>query len=286
MARVQAQWARDYLLEKGFAEALDFLPLTTTGDKQAALEQKGGKGLFTKELELALLDGRACVAVHSAKDVPTEMDARLCIAAYLPKACAQDILIYSEALNLPVLPDASAVLASLAQQPGLVLATGSPRRREQLRLHLPHLAGFEELRGNVATRLTHITKNPHQLTLLAAAGLERLGYSGSAPTPGLRGMALPINAMVPAAGQGAIALQCRAEDYDRFNVFTHAPTHLAVTLERRLLQLLGGGCHSALGVHYADGSLWVFHPKIGVREYAVSSENQEKTLEAIAKNLS
>lgn len=268
LALAQAQLAREHIIKQLGFESVYFLPMKTTGDKQLqwSLEIAGGKGLFTKELEAALLEGRADLAVHSAKDLPTEMDPRLCIVAYLPRACAQDMFICRSVLAgraMPVLQEADAKnpqkfvefldFFKTLEVP-VQIATGSPRRREQMRRLLPG-AEFMELRGNVATRLEKILAGPAEVTLLAAAGLERMGYL---PWPGLQATKIPLELMVPAAGQGAIALQCRVEEAPRWECLTHGPTHDAVTAERQVLIQKGGGCHSALGVHSAQGRIWMF----------------------------
>lgn len=266
LALKQAQLAQLHVSAALGVDEPTLLPLKTTGDKQRdwSLEAKGGKGLFTKELERALLVGKADLAVHSAKDLPTEMDERLCIAAYLPRACVQDVLIYSDQLHAQALkhfgrsslsPD---LLIAFLQDQGeaLALATGSPRRREQMRLLLPQ-ARFTELRGNILTRLGAIARGPASATLLAAAGLERMSYL---PRAGVQSLKLPFEWMVPAAGQGAIALQCRSEERSRWEALTHGPTHAAVTQERSVLHDKGGGCHTALGVHAAPDRLWLFEP--------------------------
>jgi hydroxymethylbilane synthase len=268
LALAQAQLAREHIVKQLGLDSVYCLPMKTTGDKQLqwSLEAAGGKGLFTKELEAALLEGRADLAVHSAKDLPTQMDPRLCIVAYLPRACAQDMFICRSVLRgcpVPVLQEIDAknpqkfleFLDFFKTLEGpLQIATGSPRRREQMRRLLP-CAEFRELRGNVATRLEKVLAGPAEATLLAAAGLARMGYL---PWPGLQAIAIPLELMVPAAGQGAIALQCRVEDAARWEFLTHPPTHEAVTAERQVLSQKGGGCHSALGVHCAASRIWMF----------------------------
>ena len=170
--------------------------VVTTGDRQAewSLEAKGGKGLFTGELEQSLLRGEADVAAHSTKDLPGEMTPGLAIAGYLPRADPRDVLVRRTGVASPQ-----------------VIATASPRRRLQLARLFPG-ARFVEIRGNVDTRLRKIAGGQAEATALAAAGLARLGI---AAWPGLEFLPYEFAQMVPAVGQGAIAVQCRAADAAR-----------------------------------------------------------------------
>ena len=220
------------------------LRLTTTGDKRLAwsLAEKGGKGLFTKELEIALMDGRADIAVHSAKDLPTDMGPGLAIAGYLPRESPADVLV--------IRTDIDRIEK---------LATGSPRRRAQAKLFLPQVQDCE-IRGNVETRLNAISRGLADATILAQAGLKRLGIQS---WEGLRFEPLGLNQMIPAVGQGAIALQCREEDVERFKGLSHAETETAVSIEREFLSLVGGGCQSAFAAHFRDGTLYAYHENAG-----------------------
>lgn len=223
----------------------DLLKLVTTGDKQAewSLEQKGGKGLFTGELEAALLRGEADVAVHSTKDLPGDMPPGLAIAGYLPRADARDVLVLRAGVAMPQ-----------------TLATGSPRRRGQVRLLFPETQ-FTEIRGNVDTRLRKIgEQHLADGTVLAAAGLNRLGIGN---WPGVEFHALGFDSMVPAVGQGAIAIQCRADDVARFAGVFDAPTARVIGVERAFQQALGGGCHTAFAAHATATTLYLFHENTG-----------------------
>ncbi len=225
----------------------ELLKIVTTGDRQAewSLEQRGGKGLFTGELEAALLRGEADFAVHSAKDLPGDMPAGLTIAGYLPRADARDVLIVRQGLTHPA-----------------TVATGSPRRRAQLALQFP-AAQFTAIRGNVDTRLRKIaTDHLADATVLAAAGLARLGLGS---WPGLDFVPLDFTRMVPAVGQGAIAVQCRAADAAKFAAVFDAATARALNVERAFQAALDGGCQTALGVHATSDTLYLFHENIGVR---------------------
>lgn len=242
LALVQAELAASCLRAGGWT--VELLEMTTTGDRRTSwsLEERGGKGLFTKELEEALLDGRADLAVHSAKDLPTEEVPGLTLAGFLPRAPVRDVLVTSEGVEAL-----------------RTIATGSPRRRSQAKALYPQ-ACWTEIRGNVETRLRKIVERLADATILAEAGLLRLGLKSY---EGLRMAPLSIEDMVPAAGQGAIALQCRVDEAGRFSGLLCADTHLAVTAERHFLGLLGGGCHTAAGVHYADGVLHAYHEDFG-----------------------
>jgi len=226
----------------------DLLKIVTTGDKQQewSLEQKGGKGLFTSELENAVLRGDADVAVHSTKDLPGEMPSGLVVGGYLPRADARDVLVLHAGISAPK-----------------TIATGSPRRRLQIAKLYPGVA-FSELRGNVDTRLRKIgEQHLADGTMLAAAGLNRLGIGN---WPGVEFHALSVHDMVPAVGQGAIAVQCRAADAARFAGVFDAPTARAVELERAFQAALGVGCHTAFGAHVTADTLYFFHEAIGVRQ--------------------
>lgn len=230
----------------GLAVAL--LKLVTTGDRQAewSLEQNGGKGLFTGELEQALLRGEADIAVHNTKDLPGKMPAGLAIAGYLPRADTRDVLVVRTELAAP-----------------RRIATGSPRRSLQIARLYPGVE-FCEIRGNVDTRLNKIAEQHlADATILAAAGLQRLGITG---WPGLQFLPLEHDQMVPAVGQGAIAIQCRASDMPKLAAHFDATTARTVAVERALQAALGGGCHTAFGAHATEHTLHFFHEKTGLRK--------------------
>lgn len=212
----------------------------TTGDRQAewSLEQKGGKGLFTGELEQSLLAGEADLAVHSTKDLPGAMPAGLVIAGYLPRADPRDVLVTREGVTIP-----------------RTIATGSPRRRLQLQELFP-AATFTELRGNVDTRLRKVAAGDADATVLAAAGLARLGI---AAWPGLVFRFLDTHEMTPAVGQGAVAVQCRAADAGKFARALHQETARQINLERALQAALGAGCHTAFGALVEGNTLHLYH---------------------------
>lgn len=232
----------------------ELLKIVTTGDQRLewSLEERGGKGLFTKELEHALLNGDADFAVHSAKDLPGDMPENLAIAGYLPRADTRDVLVLRAGVAEPK-----------------TIATGSPRRRLQIAKLFPG-ARFTQIRGNVDTRLRKIADGEADATILAAAGLARLRIGN---WPGVEFHALGFETIVPAVGQAAIAVQCRAADAAKYVPHFDAETARAIVLERAFQAALGGGCHTALGAHAADDALWFFHEKTGVKKLPLTAED-------------
>lgn len=227
--------------------------MVTTGDKRRdwSLEKQGGKGLFTKELEDALLENRADFAVHSAKDLPSDMPEGLSIAGFLPRESPEDVLILRSGVQSPK-----------------VIATGSPRRRIQLRYLYPN-SEFIEIRGNVDTRLTKIAEGYADATVLAAAGLKRLGIDS---WPGTDFVELRLDQCVPAVGQAAIAIQCRTIDVPQFAPSLDESTMVAVRLERAFMERLGGGCQVAFAVNYTEGKLRIYHKDCGRETRSVPYE--------------
>jgi hydroxymethylbilane synthase len=216
--------------------------IRTRGDEPID-PRAGRKGIFTGEIERALAAGEIDIAVHSAKDLPSDLTAGLEISAALPRAAADDVLIQK---NL-------GRLGSLKH--GAIIATGSVRRKHQLRWQRPDIE-VVDLRGNVPTRLHKLISNEWDAIVLARAGIERLGHdlsSGSFVFEGTRFHAeiLPRAEFVPAGGQGVIALQLRSEDAkseaiaERVN---HPETLLCLKAEREFLRLLEGDCNSPVGV--------------------------------------
>lgn len=204
----------------------------TRGDlDQRATEALDGEGWFTSELESALHDGRADVAVHSAKDLPTVTGAGLTIAAHLERADPRDALVLRR----------GETLACLDELPeGGLVGTSSPRRAALLRAERPDLR-VTGVRGNVDTRLRRLDEGAYDALLLACAGLDRLGLGDRAT------LRLDPRRHVPAPAQGAIALQCRAVTVPEISATDHRSTTTAVVSERRLLAALGGGCRLPLG---------------------------------------
>ncbi len=207
--------------------------IKTSGDKfqQTSFSQIGTKGIFIKELEDALLEGRIDLAVHSMKDVPTEMPAGLTIAAIGKREDVRDALLSSS----------GATLASLPQ--GARVGTSSLRRQSQL-LYARRDLRLLELRGNVDTRIEKLKRGDYDAIVLAKAGLDRLGLSGNISE------VLPHDVSLPAAGQGAIGIEARTGDAETLRVLTaleDAETRSAVTAERSALAGLGGGCQVPIG---------------------------------------
>jgi hydroxymethylbilane synthase len=217
-------------------ELIEIEPIATSGDqlRDRPLAEMGGKALWTKELDLALIEGRIDLAVHSMKDVETLRPAELTIAAMLPRADVRDRLI--GAASLEALPE------------GARVGTSSPRRAAQLLARRPDLA-IVPFRGNVETRLRKIGLGEVDATLLAAAGLDRLGR----PEIGVA-----LDDLLPAPAQGAIGIEVRSADRRvraLIGAIDDRPTHLAVAAERRLLEGLGASCRSpvaALAVPKGD----------------------------------
>jgi len=245
----------------------ELMKVVTTGDRQTewSLEKKGGKGLFTSELEQALLRGEADVAVHSTKDLPGEMPAGLAMAGYMPREDTRDVLVIRTGLTAPA-----------------KIATGSPRRRLQIAKLFPGVE-FTEIRGNVDTRLKKIADLHHaDATVLAAAGMKRLGIKS---WPGLDFRPLGFGQMVPAVGQGAIAIQCRAADAAKFAAVFDAATARGLGLERALQNALGGGCHTAFGAHVAGDTLHFFHEQTGLRSLPIAPADLAEPAAAAARIL-
>ncbi|NNM73977.1 hydroxymethylbilane synthase [Enterovirga sp. DB1703] len=214
---------------------LTLRPFTTTGDviQDRALAEAGGKGLFTKELDAALLDGRIDLAVHSAKDLPTFLPEGLVIAGYLPREDVRDVFISPLAGSLATLPA------------GTVVGTASPRRQAQVLRARPDLK-VALLRGNVGTRLQKLERGEAGATLLALAGLKRLGMESHATR------IFSTDEMLPAVGQGAIAVTTRAEDArlrEAVGRISHAETEASLTLERAFLAVLDGSCRTPIAGH-------------------------------------
>lgn len=228
--------------EADITEAVPLVEIVTTGDRvqDVRLMEIGGKALFTKEIEEALLEGRVDVAVHSMKDVPAEQPHGLCIAAVPPREDARDAFV-------------SEAFASFADLPaGSRLGTASLRRQAQALALRPDLQ-IEMLRGNVDTRLRKLADGEFDAILLAVSGLNRLGFDGVIRER------LSLNDFLPAPGQGALALQTRADD--RFAGWVAAlndpDTALCVEAERGAMTALEGSCRTAIGAHalIAEGRL-------------------------------
>ena len=231
LAMAQAEEARARLIHAhGWSEdAVAIVPVTASGDRiqDRPLAEIGGKALWTKELDAWLMAGEIDLAVHSAKDVETLRPEEITIAAVLPREDVRDVLIGARSL------------AALPQ--GARVGTSAPRRAAQL-LHARPDCSIVTLRGNVGTRLARLAAGEADATFLALAGLNRLGETGV-------GRPLPADEWLPAPGQGAIAVECRADDARTRALLApadHRPSRDALVVERALLRALGGNCHSPI----------------------------------------
>jgi hydroxymethylbilane synthase len=235
LALWQAEHVRALLMQGGVGVTL--LPMTTRGDQilDRSLSKVGGKGLFVKELEAALADRRADIAVHSLKDVPMDLPPGFALAAVLEREDARDAWVSNRYAALADLP------------PGAVVGTSSLRRVVQLAALRPDLR-LEPLRGNLDTRLRKLDEGGYDAIVLAAAGLVRLGLADR-----IRARFDPAE-MLPCAGQGALAIETRADDHDliaRLAELADPRTRLAVAAERAVSRALGGSCSMPLAAHAA-----------------------------------
>jgi hydroxymethylbilane synthase len=286
-----ALWQANHIADtlRAAGHTVEMQIIRTTGDRMQQPKTGGepdglpslaplsdGKGIFIKEIEEALADGRIDLAVHSLKDLPTELDARFTLAAIPPRADARDAWVCDQYWALHTLPM------------GGRIGTTSPRRRAQLLALRPDVT-FVELRGNVDTRLRKLAEGACDALVLASAGLDRLARAESVH------QRFSVDELCPAPGQGALALETRAasyavfaepdhDDYVRKAVaaLDHAETRFAIEVERTVLDALGGGCQIPIGVHCAplrdevDLIGWRVHAQVlapdGERMICLSSE--------------
>ena len=245
LALVQAELVRAALAKAVPAlaapDAIEIVTIRTTGDaiQDRPLSEAGGKGLFVKEIEEAMLARRIDAAVHSMKDMPTAQPPGLVIAAFLPREDARDALIAGDARRIADL------------RPGAVVGTSALRRRAQLLHRRPDLQ-IVNLRGNVDTRLAKREAGQVEATVLALAGLKRLGMAHV-------GTPVPENEMLPAVGQGAVCIECRADDTKTLAslaAIDHVDTATCVAAEHAMLAVLDGSCRTPIAGHAvvtADG---------------------------------
>jgi hydroxymethylbilane synthase len=227
-ARLVAALGRD-------EEAFELIVIRTTGDaiQDRSLAEEGGKGLFTMEIEEALLDGRIDLAVHSAKDMPTVLPAGLTLAACLEREDARDVFISRKAGSIAELPQ------------GAALGTTAPRRQAIAKRARPDLR-IVPMRGNVETRLRKLDDGEVDATILALAGLKRLGLEARATK------IMHIHEFLPAAGQGAIGIEVRESDIRTREILAridHAKTSAEVACERAFLAVLDGSCKTPIGAN-------------------------------------
>ena len=238
LALWQANWVKARIEKLGEQARIEII--RTTGDKitDVPLAKVGTKGLFTKEIEEALIDGSIDLAVHSLKDLPTTLPDGLTLAAIPEREDARDALIGCRLSELPK---------------GARVGTSSLRRTAQLRVHRPDLQ-ILDLRGNLDTRLRKLEEGAYEAIVLAAAGLRRLGWQDRAAE------LLAVGVVCPAAGQGALAIETRDDRgaaWQSCSRLDHVESRSAVTAERRALEALGGGCQVPIGAYaeIAGGSL-------------------------------
>ena len=255
-------------------ESFEIRIIKTTGDKLQSASLASGdlpKGLFTKELELSLLSGEADLAVHSLKDLPTELPPGLKLGAVGKRADVRDVLVYRHIESIASIQEPKRPVQQSRRgfKPELsidalplraTVASGSTRRSAQLLERRPDLR-ILPIRGNVGTRLVKLLENPEfDATILAAAGLQRLGFTsvpggqlqGDGVPPGLAASSISVSQMLPCVGQAAIGIESRTED-PRLEALcaklNDADTHACVTAERAFLSAMGGGCHMAVAAY-------------------------------------
>lgn len=275
MALKQTEMAAEALRKRHNGVEIAIVEIRTEGDRdqQTALSAVAGLGVFTADIELALVDERADVAVHSLKDLPTEETPGLSLGAILPRGDARDAVVSNHGMYLHELP------------PGSRVGTSSSRRASQLRRTYPGLA-VAEIRGNVDSRIRKLRGGEYDAIVLAAAGLERLGRSAEVTE------ILEADDMLPAPGQGAIALQCRSNDLLTLNLLRgvdHSETRAAVSAERAVLHALGGGCSVPVGAYATvsgeklrlrvvvsspDGQTWIEEEASGMSADPVTAGEQ------------
>ena len=238
MARWQAEHVAALLTRRAGRSGIDIelVLIETTADRRldVPIEQMGGKGVFVKEIQAAVLDGRADLAVHSAKDLPAARVEGLVLAAVPERADPADVLVGARYASLPH---------------GAHIATGAQRRKAQLAFHRPDLR-FSELRGNIATRLSKSLA--YDAIVMAKAALDRLEpqLRANGTMPAIVDVLDPA-VMTPQVGQGALAIECRPDDVvrERLAAIEHEPSRRAVDAERAFLSELGGDCTLPAGAH-------------------------------------
>jgi len=239
LALWQAHFVRDQLRRVAPTVAVEIIHVSTVGDRdqQGRLQQFGGLGVFTREVQKAVLTDTADLAVHSLKDLPTAVVDGLTLAGIPARGAIFDCLVFPT--------DSEQLPTSLAElKPQARIGTGSPRRQAQLRHHRPDLT-LADVRGNVATRLQKLDQGGFDALVLAEAGLERLGLEHRI------GMRLSPPVFLPAVGQGALGIECRQDDAwlrEQLEAITDSQTRRSVDAERCLLAELQAGCHAPVGV--------------------------------------
>ena len=253
-ARTQAQAVADALMAAHPGRAVELVFVETLGDRtqtaDVPLHTIGGQGVFTKEVQQAVLRGDADLAAHSAKDLPSVTADGLRLGAFCQRRDARDVMIGATLADLPT---------------GAQVATGSVRRRAQLAVARPDLQ-FLELRGNIHTRLGKVP--PGGAIVMAAAALEILGLMHEIAEY------LPPDSFVPSPGQGCVAIECRADDIEMLTTLAsidHESSRRAVEVERAFLAELGSGCSLPVGAHASDGVLTGFLAAADGSQHSIES---------------
>jgi hydroxymethylbilane synthase len=239
LALTQTNWVVDQLKKFAPEANIELHEIVTKGDRilDVTLSKVGGKGLFVKEIEQSLFDRETDFAVHSLKDMPAELPEGLVIGAIPKRVDARDVLLSKDGKTLDELPQ------------GALVGTSSLRRSAQILAHRPDIQ-IESLRGNIDTRMRKLEEGNFDAIILAAAGLERVNWEGNIS------QFLPVEISLPAVGQGALAIECRADDEETLALLRRlddAQTRLAVTAERSFLHKLQGGCQVPIGAYATVG---------------------------------
>lgn len=243
LARWQAEWIAGLLRAAASTQAVELIPISTTGDRRGTtrLELLGTQGVFTREIQQAVLEGRADVAVHSLKDLPTERVGGLMLAAVPVRAPVEDVIVLPRDARRDRADASREALSAVAENARI--GTGSLRRRAQL-LWMRRDLRMLDVRGNVDTRLRKLDEGQYDALVLARAGLVRLGLDDRSSH------VLSADEMLPAVGQGAVGVECRSDDREtqhRLAEIDDGASHVAVLAERSLLAALRGGCQAPVG---------------------------------------
>jgi hydroxymethylbilane synthase len=235
LALTQTNWVIDRLKSLGLPYEFEIKKIVTKGDRilDVTLSKVGGKGLFVKEIEQALLDGEIDMAVHSMKDMPAMLPEGLTIGCVPKRIDVRDVLISEDGTLLDKLPA------------GSIVGTSSLRRAAQIKAIRPDLV-IEPIRGNIDTRMRKLKEESFSAIILAAAGLERMQWKGEITE------FLPVEVSLPAVGQGALAIECRENDQELLDLLSKLndkDTALAVQAERAFLRTLEGGCQVPIAAH-------------------------------------
>lgn len=235
LAYTQTQQTVELLKKKNPECDFEIVKISTHGDKvtDIPLTTFGGTGVFVKELENAIIQGKAHFAVHSLKDVPSIQPDELVLASFPPREDPRDILLIKNNLSINELPD------------NCIIGTGSPRRMVQI-AHIKPNVVFNDLRGNIDTRLQKLKDGHYDAIVLAAAGLNRLGKQIDANA------FLSVDSCIPSVGQGAIAIECRKDDNETIEMLrtiNDNNTEISIVAERSYMKTIGGGCKFPLGAY-------------------------------------